>query len=105
MRVSRLDNNTCVLDPLEQQVLLDENRHVSLTDTPPEDERTEEPEAGIQTQARADFENWQIDGRLSSPTFSWQASSLCINQCTKLVWPTIPVPGVGQPGCFLGAPG
>lgn len=35
------------------QVLLDANRHVSLTDTPPEDERTEEPEAGTATQARA----------------------------------------------------
>lgn len=33
------------------QVLLDDNRHITLTDTPPEEERIEEPEAGTPTQA------------------------------------------------------
>jgi len=33
------------------QVLLDENRHITLTDTPPEEERIEEPEEGTPTQA------------------------------------------------------
>lgn len=34
------------------QAMLDENRHVSLTDTPPEEERSAEPEPGTSTQAR-----------------------------------------------------
>ncbi|KAL4433586.1 hypothetical protein ABPG75_000027 [Micractinium tetrahymenae] len=42
--------NRCAQTMFDIMVLLDENRHVSLTDTPPEDERTEEPEAGAPTQ-------------------------------------------------------
>lgn len=34
------------------QALLDENRHISLTDTPPEEEREEEPEQGTTTQVK-----------------------------------------------------
>lgn len=40
---------------LSMQSLLDENRHISLTDTPPEEEREEEPEPGTPTQAGIPF--------------------------------------------------
>lgn len=42
--------NRCAQTMFDIMALLGEHRHISLTDTPPEEERVEEPEAGTPTQ-------------------------------------------------------
>lgn len=42
--------NRCAQTMFDIMGLLDDNRHISLTDTPPEEERADEPEEGTPTQ-------------------------------------------------------